>query len=177
MHGLSGSGKSTVAARLVESLGAIQLRSDIERKRLFGLDADARSASPLAGGIYTAEAGEATYARLAEIARELIDAGYCAIVDAAFLRRTEREHLLALETGGESRRLIVHCDAPVDELRRRIAARRDDPSEADFEVLARQLESVEPIGDAERARAQVIEIGAGGLEAAQIDAIRAALAS
>ncbi len=177
MHGLSGSGKSTVAARLVESIGAIQLRSDIERKRLFGLDADARSDSPLAGGIYSAAAGEATYARLAEIASSLIDAGYCAIVDAAFLHRAERERLLALETDSGLRRLIVHCRAPVDELRRRIAARRDDPSEANFEVLARQLDAVEPIGDAERARAQIIEVGADGLLPAQVDAIRAALAN
>ncbi len=177
MHGLSGSGKSTVAARLVESLGAIQLRSDVERKRLFGLEEGARSGSPPAGGIYTAAAGEATYARLAELAQGLVDAGYCVIVDAAFLRRNERERLLALESGGGLGRVIVHCDAPVEELRRRIAARRDDPSEANLDVLAKQLETVEPLADSERARARVIEIGAGGVEAAQVDAIREGLAS
>ena len=73
--------------------------------------------------------------------------------------------------------MIVHCDAPVEELRRRIAARRDDPSEANLDVLASQLEAVEPLADAERARARVIEIGADGVEAAQLDALREALAS
>ncbi len=177
MHGLSGSGKSTVAAKLVESLGAIQLRSDIERKRLFGLDANASSGSPLAGGIYTAEAGKATYARLAELAQGLLEAGYWVIVDAAFLRRDEREALLALDSGGAFGRAIVHCNAPVDELRRRIAARHDDPSEANLDVLAKQLETVEPFADVERAWAQVIEVGAGGIEAEQIDALRKSLAS
>ncbi len=177
MHGLSGSGKSTVAAKLVESLGAIQLRSDIERKRLFGLDANASSGSPLAGGIYTAEAGKATYARLAELAQGLLEAGYCVIVDAAFLRRDEREVLLALDSGGAFGRAIVHCNAPVDELRRRIAARHDDPSEANLDVLAKQLETVEPFADAERARAHVIEVGVGGIEDRQIDALRKSLAS
>ena len=47
MHGLSGSGKSTVAAQLVEKLGAIQLRSDIERKRIYGYDAMESSESEL----------------------------------------------------------------------------------------------------------------------------------
>ncbi len=177
MHGLSGSGKSTVAARLVEILGAIQLRSDIERKRLFGLDADADSGSAVGDGIYSIEAGEATYARLAELAQGLVDAGYCVIVDAAFLRRDERERLLALESGEDLRRVIVHCDAPIEELRRRIAVRHDDPSEANLAVLEKQLETVEPPGDAERSRARVIEVGAGGVEAAQLDALREALAS
>ncbi len=177
MHGLSGSGKSTVAAALVEALGAIQIRSDIERKRLFGLAPDADSGSAVGGGIYSAKAGAATYARLGDIARGLIDAGYTVIVDAAFLRRAERERLLALESGEGLRRVIVHCDAPVDELRRRIAARRDDPSEANLDVLASQLDTVEPIGEVERRQARVITIGADGLGAAHIDAIREALAS
>ncbi len=73
--------------------------------------------------------------------------------------------------------MIVHCDAPVDELRRRIAARRDDPSEANLDVLASQLDTVEPIGEVERRQARVITIGADGLGAAHIDAIREALAS
>ncbi|HET9405549.1 MAG TPA: AAA family ATPase, partial [Burkholderiales bacterium] len=36
-HGLSGSGKSTATQPLIEGLGAIRLRSDLERKRLHGL--------------------------------------------------------------------------------------------------------------------------------------------
>ncbi len=44
MHGLSGSGKTTVSRALVEALGAMRLRSDVERKRLHGLEAGARTA-------------------------------------------------------------------------------------------------------------------------------------
>ncbi|WP_255347516.1 AAA family ATPase [Synechococcus sp. GFB01] len=40
-HGLSGSGKSHHSAGLLAPLGAIRLRSDVERKRLFGLWGDA----------------------------------------------------------------------------------------------------------------------------------------
>ena len=36
MHGLSGSGKSYISEKLCEEMFAIRIRSDIERKRLFG---------------------------------------------------------------------------------------------------------------------------------------------
>jgi aminoglycoside phosphotransferase family enzyme len=96
-HGVSGTGKSWVASRLAISLGAIQVRSDVERKRLFGYHMDARTGSGVQTGIYTAEAGLQTYVRLADLARYLIEGGYTPIVDAAFLKRDERDrfHLLA----------------------------------------------------------------------------------
>ena len=65
MHGLSGSGKSTIATKLVEALGAIQVRSDVVRKHLFDLDAAAQTDSALDQGIYTEDATELTYRRLA----------------------------------------------------------------------------------------------------------------
>jgi uncharacterized protein len=54
-HGLSGSGKSTRAKQLVEELGAIQIRSDIERKRLLGLSSNSQTDSPVNQGIYREE--------------------------------------------------------------------------------------------------------------------------
>jgi hypothetical protein len=68
-HGLSGSGKTTVTDELVSRLPAIRARSDLERKRLHGLAATARSGSGLGTGLYAAAASERTYAALAEIAR------------------------------------------------------------------------------------------------------------
>ncbi len=176
MHGLSGSGKSTVAARLVEELGAIQIRSDIERKRLHGLDADARSNSAPGGGIYTAEASAATYDRLRRLAKFIIDAGFCVIVDAAFLHTEERARLLGLEIEGRCNRLILHCDAPPGELRRRILARTDDPSEANLDVLERQLRSVEAITPQERQQADVFTLTAESPVDLQLETIRRQLA-
>ena len=57
-HGVSAVGKSHVAMRLVEALGAIRLRSDVERKRLFG---EQTVANDLQAGIYSADASAATY--------------------------------------------------------------------------------------------------------------------
>ena len=163
-HGLSGSGKSHLAAGLVERLGLLQLRSDLERKRRFGLAPTARSGSALDGGIYTAEATRATYDRLAELAGLALDEGYPVLVDATFLRRAERERFRALadETGSDC--LILDLEAPLDCLAQRLrsrAAEGRDASEADLAVLQRQLARREPLSAAERARAIAVDSSHG----------------
>ena len=160
-HGLSGSGKSTVAAQLLESTGAIRVRSDVERKRMFGLDARQSSAEQ-GVDIYTAAANTRTYDRLAECAAHALRAGYPVIVDAAFLRRGERSAFQALATEMQVPFTILHCRAAKDQLRRRVAARsalRDDPSEAGMDVLERQFRDVEPLVESERAAALEVDTG------------------
>ena len=145
--GLSGSGKTWLARQIAASLGALHLRSDVERKRLAGLAADEPSRSPLDAGIYTREFNDRTYARLGDCAAAVLGSGEAVIVDAAFLRREERRRFLGLAAAAGSRATIVHCHAPQTVLRERIAARtaaRDDASEAGLEVLARQPGYWEP---------------------------------
>ena len=96
--GVSGSGKTSQSQPLVEACGVIRVRADVERKRLFGLDADARSGSTLGGGLYSAQASARTYARLAELARAVVEAGYPVLVDATFIRREPRERMRAVAT-------------------------------------------------------------------------------
>ncbi|APW37274.1 hypothetical protein RD110_08755 [Rhodoferax koreense] len=150
-HGVSGSGKSSVAARLVEQQGAVRVRSDVERKRLFGLDPLQRS-SGQPFDIYTEDATRQTFERMAEAARVAVRSGYPVIVDAAFLRHAQR-HLfreLADELGVPFS--ILHCHADPVLLRARLHAREqagDDPSEADDAVVERQRTFREPLRDEE----------------------------
>ncbi|MBK7952047.1 MAG: AAA family ATPase [Deltaproteobacteria bacterium] len=145
--GLAGSGKTTVSGALVEALGAVRIRSDVERKRLAGLEARARSASPIGGGLYDREGSARTYAQLESLARSLLAAAQSVVVDAAFLDRSDRDRFRALakETGVDF--AIALCEAPVEVLRGRIAARLAagrDASEADAAVLEHQLERYAP---------------------------------
>ncbi|MGE0069274.1 MAG: AAA family ATPase [Thiomonas sp.] len=152
-HGLSGSGKSHLTQRLLEIAGAIRLRSDVERKRLFGLH-PLDSSAPMAQGIYTPAATRRTYARLLESAAAVLDAGYPVIVDAAFLRARERAAFRRLADSKGVPFTILHCHAEPAVLRQRVRARstrRDDASEADLAVLDRQLATGEPLGADERA--------------------------
>ena len=147
-HGVSGSGKSWWSGRLSGQLGAIRVRSDIERKRLFGDRPDAATASAIDTGIYTAEAGLRTYERLAELARQVIDAGFPAIVDAAFLKRAERDRFKDLADKLGVPCVVLHCEASVDVLRARLDKRQahgNDPSEAGIDVLESQLVTQEPL--------------------------------
>ena len=152
-HGVSGSGKSHISQALVERLGAIRVRSDVERKRLFGLPPEAASDSAVGGGIYTAEATEKTYARLEALAETITDAGYPVIIDATFLKGAERSRFRALaERLGLPLHLIdVECDEAV--LRERVGGREGDASEAGVEVLEMQLKSREALSDDERSTA------------------------
>lgn len=155
MHGFSGAGKSRVAAALVEALGGIRVRSDIERKRLFGLGAGARTGSGVDAGIYSRRAGAQTYERLAELAGKILEAGYPVILDAAFLTRVQREPMYELANTLGNPVRIVDCTADATTLRERVAARAaqgGDASEATLEVLEHQMALHEPLSSTEQAR-------------------------
>ena len=147
MHGLAASGKSWLAERLVAQLPAFRLRSDLERKRLAGLDPEARSGSPAGGGLYSAQRNRITYARLADLARGLLQAGHHVIVDATFLARERREAFYALARAVGARCVLIECNASRAILEERLAARsaKSGVSEADTAILEFQLSHREPI--------------------------------
>jgi aminoglycoside phosphotransferase family enzyme/predicted kinase len=145
-HGLSGSGKSHVSRGLIEQAHAVRLRSDVERKRLAGLPADADSFAAVPGGIYDSAMTQRTYAHLRRQAAVALRAGWRVIIDAAFLRRAERDDFRALARELGVPFTLLHCHAPTEVLRERVRERRvraDDASEADESVLMRQLEHAE----------------------------------
>jgi uncharacterized protein len=147
-HGVTGSGKSTRALDIVESAGAIRIRSDVERKRLAGLDAGARTESAVGGGVYSPEASRQTYTRLAALAADIVEAGYPAVVDAAFLERWQRDLLRDAAAGLHVPFAIADCAAPELVLRARVRQRLEgghDPSEATIAVLEHQLRTADPL--------------------------------
>ena len=153
-HGLSGSGKSTVVMSLLGTLSAIQLRSDIERKRLAGLAAGSDSGSGLHQGIYSPQMTAETYRRLKELAAIAIKAGFVAVVDATFLKHDDRQPFYALAQQLDVPFLILDFQLPEAVLRQRIEQRLaagGDPSEAHQAVLDAQLVTQEPLTASEEA--------------------------
>jgi aminoglycoside phosphotransferase family enzyme/predicted kinase len=137
--GPSGSGKSTLARALAPDVGAapgaVALRSDVARKRLYGVDPEAH----LPAEAYAPEIGARVYDRLLADARRALRAGAPVILDAAFLDLAEQEDAAAL-----ARRLGVRfhgfwLSADAGTMAARLAARRGDASDADAAVLDRQL--------------------------------------
>lgn len=157
--GLSGSGKSVVAAALAERLGGIRLRSDVERKRLAGLPPTARGGPAL----YTAEAGQRTYARLQQLAAGALAAGVPVVVDAASLQRRERSAMQAVAAAAGSPFRLLLCDAAPAVLAQRVANRLaggHDASDATPEVLVRQQQWMQWPGADEAAHTWRLDTGA-----------------
>lgn len=168
MHGLSGSGKTTVARRLAQALRAVCLRSDVERKRLHGLAAGARTASALREGIYSIPGSDRTYGRLALLAGLALDAGYPVIVDAAFLDPARRKAFAEVARSHGAAFEIAACVASTEVLRGRITGREragSDASEAGLRVLELQAREYAPLDAAERIRATVFDTSTPAWEA------------
>ncbi|WP_296259526.1 MULTISPECIES: AAA family ATPase [unclassified Pseudomonas] len=149
-HGVSAVGKSQVAMRLVEALGAIRLRSDVERKRLFGESDD----------LYSAQSSIATYKRLNELAAVVLHAGFPVVIDATYLKLDQRLATAKVAEATGTPFLILDCAAPKAVIQGWLAqrqARNDDPSDATMAVIEAQLTKREPLTADETLRSRHVE--------------------
>ena len=153
MHGLSGSGKTIVSQTILEAIGAIRIRSDIERKRLFGLAPDARTEDETKSTIYGIDASQVTYNRLEELADKILDSGFTVIVDATFLKKAQRQTFKHMAGVKRISFIIIDVTASEDTLMERVNKREQkvvDASEATLSVLEQQLLHEEPIAQDEQ---------------------------
>jgi predicted kinase len=159
-HGLSGTGKTYISGDLLKKLPAIRLRSDVERKRLHGLESQQSSRSQVGRGIYTSKATEQTYDHLLTCSDTLLQERWPVIVDATFLQRGMRNRFRQLAKKHNVPFLILHFEASEQTLRERIQGRRQsgrDASEAGLTVLNRQIGSQEVLDAAETDHALIID--------------------
>lgn len=137
--GLSGTGKTTLAAAIAPDVGAapgtVHLRSDIERKRMFGIE----PSTHLAQNAYDASVSERVYQTLNAYAGAALGAGRCVIVDATFRSLAEREAITAVAREHRVPFIGIWLEAPREVLVARVAARQHDASDATASVVATQL--------------------------------------
>ncbi len=137
--GLSGSGKSGLARRLAPRLGrppgAVVLRSDEVRQRLFGVAPTER----LPKTAYAPDVSTRVYAAMLAEARIALAAGAGVILDAAFLKPQERAEAQGLASEMATPFQGLWMEAPGEVLRWRLAGRQGDASDADEAVLDSQL--------------------------------------
>lgn len=137
--GVSGSGKSSLAIGLAPSVGAVPgavvIRSDEVRKQLCGVGPLER----LGPDGYTDDVSRRVYTTVAEHADRVVRAGHTAIVDAVFARSADREAIERIASAAGVPFVGLWLDAPAAVLVERVARRRHDPSDADADVIRKQL--------------------------------------
>jgi len=148
--GLSGSGKSTLALGLAPRVGAVPgavvLRSDEIRKRLCGVPL----LEHLGPAGYSSHVSERVYATLAERAAAILRAGHSVVVDAVYARASDRQVTERVAAAASAPFMGLWLDAPEAVMMARMAQRRNDPSDADADVL--RVQSAEGTGDIEWCR-------------------------
>jgi aminoglycoside phosphotransferase family enzyme/predicted kinase len=138
--GLSGTGKSVLARSIAPMMaplpGALILRSDVERKAMFGI----AETQKLPADAYTSETSTKLYSRLCEKAARVARAGHAVIVDAVFARESERREIEAAARQADAQFVGLFMTAPLDVRLGRVSSRHGDASDADARV-AREQES------------------------------------
>ncbi len=145
-HGVSGCGKTALSGMLLEQIGAVRIRTDVERKRRFGVPALRHDAAAGAGGLYSADANRQTYDEVRRLATHVLQAGFVAIVDGAFLQRAQRDAFHELAAALHLPFVVLAFTAAEATLRQRIIQRNQrgtDASDADVAVLEQQLRTRE----------------------------------
>ena len=173
-HGVSAVGKSHVALRLVEALGAIRLRSDLERKRLYGEPTERHDVAVNAG-IYSAEATEATYERLHSLAEAALNAGFSVVIDATYLKQSQRQAAWQVAESTGVPFIILACEAPdavIEQWLTQRQAEGGDPSDATMAVVKAQQASREPLSESEQLLSRLINTPEAGNLDALVGAIR-----
>jgi len=136
--GLSGTGKTTLAAAIAPFIGrppgAIHLRSDVERKMLAGVGEMDR----LPQNAYTRQAAEVVYASLRRKAELALNAQYSVIVDAVYARTRERDSIAETAAQAGAPFTGLWLEGPTQKLVERVRARRDDASDATEDIVQRQ---------------------------------------
>lgn len=136
--GLSGSGKTTRALAWAPFLGrapgAVIVRSDVERKRLFSTPLTQK----LPQEAYTPEASAQVYAQLGRLAARILATGQSVIVDAVHARESERMDVERVARGCGMPFAGIWLEAPAETLVARVDARTGDASDADANVVRHQ---------------------------------------
>ena len=120
--GLPGTGKTTVARFLARKINAEIIRTDAVRKQMFRKP------------VYSEEEKARVYNRVLEITENLLRKGKNVIVDATLYKKSLRKPFYELSEKLGTKLKVIECICPEEILKERLRSRRNDLSDADFQV-------------------------------------------
>ena len=160
--GVTGTGKTTLAAELGRRWGLEHISSDLVRKGLAGIEPSERRYESFAQGIYSPEFSSHTYQAMLDEARRQLLTGRSVVLDGTYRRRAEREAAveMARELGAEC--WIVRCSLADSQARERLLTRQaqgDSPSDGRWDIYHRQLAQWEPVTEVPPERYVLLDTG------------------
>jgi predicted kinase len=171
--GLPGTGKSTVAGAVADSVGWELLNSDRIRKELAGIAPDADGRAVFGTGIYTPAWTARTYAELLRRAGDLLGRGESVILDASWSSAELRSAAAGLARAQHAHFVELRCVASPELARQRLQARPPGPSDARPEIAVQLAAAAAPwptatVINTERGGADQADgaVAAGGLRRA-----------
>lgn len=142
--GLPGSGKTTIAGRLADELGAVLLSSDRVRKELAGMDPLRHAPAGYREGIYDRAHTDRTYRELLRRAGELLARGESVVLDASWSDGRLRDQAALLAQRTYSGFFPLRCEVAEDVAAQRIRSRTGSLSDADPAIAAAMAADAEP---------------------------------
>jgi predicted kinase len=138
--GTPATGKTTLAGRLADQLGAVVLSSDRIRKELAGVDPDRSAATDYRHGVYAPEWTRRTYREALHRARGLLEMGETVVLDASWTDASLRRQARDVATETSSAVVELRCTALPDVVAERLARRataHTGASDADATIAAK----------------------------------------
>ena len=158
-YGTTGCGKSTLSRELSKHLGLVYLSSDITRKKLANVALDDHHFKEYNADLYSPEMTEATYNALYDNADKALKAGLSVILDAAFLKKAERDHAVSIAEKNGARYHILHYPTTEEETVANLNKRANekDASDGTYDIYLMQIRSLDPLTDDEIKNSIVID--------------------
>jgi len=159
-HGLTATGKSSIAEYLVKKTGVIHINSDITRKKLTGQSLTSQNQTPTYQGIYSHEMTETVYNQLRETAQVILESGFSVIVDATFIKKKHRQRFKQLAVTHQVNFKIIHTIMDENKILEWLARRQQQTyqiSEAREDIYQALKQNLEPLTDEEKADAIILD--------------------
>ncbi|MCS7258991.1 MAG: AAA family ATPase [candidate division WOR-3 bacterium] len=145
--GLPGSGKTYIAERVAQKLGAHYLSTDIIRKEITNTPIEEHRFEGYGKGIYRADISQKTYAELYRRSYNYLAGGISCVVDGTFAWESSRIELQDIASKTKAQFFIVHCTCPEKIILSRLKRRPHTASVSDAtpEIYFRIRDYFEPV--------------------------------
>ncbi|MGC9338067.1 MAG: AAA family ATPase [Candidatus Cloacimonadia bacterium] len=147
MHGLAGTGKSTIAHKLSSDYNAIEIGTDVVRKKIAGMDKYQRKYDNYGTGLYSVERTDDTYKEVMREAEDVLKNNRNCILNGTFLQQRHREWAYNLAKKYSAKMIIIHCTCDEEAIKKRFSERAVGKSVSDgrWEIYVQQKKDYVPL--------------------------------